>query len=294
MADTLTTNYGWTKPEVGASTDTWGTKTNTNWDAVDSQVHLNQTNITAVQANIGVTVFSTTQSYVAGNAVNYQGLLYIANTAVAPGAFNPAQWNQVGAAVAVGATPPSPAQAGQLWWDNTGGQLYLFYTDANSSQWVMANTAPPLISIPANFQLVTPKITGVVDGSNAQPGQVGEYLTYTSPSSNVAWNTWISLASLSLSAGDWDVTGMARMNGGTGGTLMTSVSVGLGTTANGFDLGYVNAPAITGANAAQMVNAPRVRINNAASQIIYLSTYWAGGSGTTLPSTATISARRVR
>jgi hypothetical protein len=42
----------------------------------------------------------------------------------------------------VSATPPTLPIPGQLWWDTVSGQMFLSYTDANSTQWVVANSQP--------------------------------------------------------------------------------------------------------------------------------------------------------
>jgi hypothetical protein len=38
-SDTTTVNYGWVKPQVNGSDDTWGDKLNADLDAIDAEVH---------------------------------------------------------------------------------------------------------------------------------------------------------------------------------------------------------------------------------------------------------------
>jgi hypothetical protein len=51
------------------------------------------------------------------------------------------------AAIAVGDTPPASPVASQLWWNSTLGQLFIWYNDGNSTQWVPAT--PQLATAPS-------------------------------------------------------------------------------------------------------------------------------------------------
>ena len=59
MADSITANYSFVKPEVGASEDTWGAKLNENWDDLDTLLG----GVTAAQfAYLDVTLLGTSEA----------------------------------------------------------------------------------------------------------------------------------------------------------------------------------------------------------------------------------------
>lgn len=76
------------------------------------------------------------QIFVAPNGVTYQ--------------WTGALWLPIGGtqALYVGDTPPPSPGANQLWWNSASGQLFLWYNDGSSTQWVPTTPLLP-VGVPA-------------------------------------------------------------------------------------------------------------------------------------------------
>ena len=113
-----------------------------NW--ADGQIGvINSSN--GAQDFVAVRFFSTTANYNTGDFVIQGGQLYRAIAVSPAGAFVPANWAQIGGSVGIGVAPSNP-QPGTLWWDSVSGQLFVWYNDGDTSQWVIANNATALLN----------------------------------------------------------------------------------------------------------------------------------------------------
>jgi hypothetical protein len=68
-----------------------------------------------------------------------QGMVRFNTTSTKVELYNGTVWGSVGGGATISDTAPSSPSAGDLWWKSDEGQMYVYYTDANSSQWVVAN-----------------------------------------------------------------------------------------------------------------------------------------------------------
>jgi len=105
MADTTTTNLALTKPEVGASSNTWGTKINADLDALDAIFKADGTG-TSVGLNVG-----------AGKTLDVAGTAIIATTDINGGTID---GTVIGGAAQAAASVTTLTATADSTFDSTG------------------------------------------------------------------------------------------------------------------------------------------------------------------------------
>lgn len=154
-------------------------------------------------------------------------------------------------------------------------------------------SAPTAVAATSTTQIATTAFvrTGVNDASNAATGVVGEYLSNTGTSTSLTTNVNVNLAQLSLTAGDWDVTGVGQFVGGNA----TLIKLGIHTTTAAFGAfnTFIQVSANFPASSTSNINGPAsYRLSVSATTTVYLvamSTFTA-----TQTAQGFIAARRVR
>ena len=145
----------------------------------------------------------------------------------------------------------------------------------------------------AYFQSVADQLNilhnGVTDGSDAGAGQIGEYMTASGSGVVLATGTPAAVASLSLTAGDWQVSGYVFFTpSGAAHATRCGVGVDTGMAITGTDIVTTFATGV----GTQLGAGPR-RFSVSATTAVHLAAVSAFTGGT-MSAAGTISARRMR
>ena len=139
---------------------------------------------------------------------------------------------------------------------------------------------------------------GVLDGSNAAPGQIGEYVfdnRTTASFLSIASGVSTDLASISLTPGDWDVQGAVYFQGSSSSgsdDLRAWVNTVSATQPSG-DFGGLAIISTSSGGLVNMLAVPPIRASGTSTTVVYLGCNATYGSGT-MQAKGFVRARRMR
>ena len=146
-------------------------------------------------------------------------------------------------------------------------------------------------------------ITGTNTNDSAAAGNVGEYIESVSSGNtavNGTTNQYKSLTSISLTAGDWDVSALAEYVHN-GGSSLTYFGIGIGTADGNSGTGLVTGQnfrtyqnSVTSTTIVPSISIPPYRVSLAGTTTYYLKVFCGYTVATPNVSGYRISARRVR
>lgn len=140
----------------------------------------------------------------------------------------------------------------------------------------------------------TAGIVGTTTNNNANAGSVGEYVTQSGSGTSLTSNTAANVTSISLTAGDWDVSGSVQFLPA-GGTTVSAVESGISITSATFGgVGSFNSLLATlTTGSPQLQSTPVFRLSLASTTTVYLVARSTFGVST-MTANSLIRARRVR
>ncbi len=179
----------------------------------------------------------------------------------------------------------------------TGFSTYLASPPAIGTTAAAAGKFTTLQATSAITPSSTAGIVGTTTNDNANAGSIGEYATNSTSGTSLTTATAANATSVSLTAGDWDVSGVIRFNPG-GSSTISNFTVGISTTSATFGTipNTVQALLIpfTGASGQNhAIATPTVRISVASTTTVYLVAL-CSFSASTMTADGFIRARRVR
>ena len=266
-----TANFGWVKPTVGASDDAWGGYINADLDGIDSTVYGIQSSIPTVPTA------SATQPVMDGLAT----------------AGNSAQWSR--------GDHVHPTDTSRYAASNPSGYQTAANVTASLAPYALTTSLASYLPL-AGGTLTGPikpaGIVGTTTNDNAAAGQIGEVISSVvlSPGVTLTNGTSANVTSISLTAGDWDVSGEIWIAAGTGAPTFANMGVGSATA------GITSTPAINQtrvsmgallASATEVFSLKPCRVSLASTTPYYLVAQVGFPSGTTT-AYGVIWARRAR